>query len=143
MMPAPPVARVLETSLYVDDLARAEAFYCGLFGFEVLLRDERMCALAVPGRQVLLLFRRGGSTAPSHTPYGDIPPHDARGAQHLCFSITHDDVAAWQAYLTERGVALESRLDWPKRATSLYFRDPDGHSIEVGTTGLWQNDPNP
>jgi catechol 2,3-dioxygenase-like lactoylglutathione lyase family enzyme len=52
-------------------------------------------------------------------------------------------VDAWQAHLAAEGVELESRLDWDKGATSLYFRDPDGHSLEVGTSGLWRNDPNP
>jgi catechol 2,3-dioxygenase-like lactoylglutathione lyase family enzyme len=55
--PAPPVARILETSLYVRDLDASRAFYSRLFGFPVLLHDERMCAMAIPGRQVLLLFR--------------------------------------------------------------------------------------
>jgi hypothetical protein len=41
------------------------------------------------------------------------------------------------------GVVLETRLDWPKGASSLYFRDPDGHSLELGTSGLWENDPKP
>lgn len=41
------------------DLDRAQDFYTGLFGFETMLRDERMAALAVPGRQVLLLFLTG------------------------------------------------------------------------------------
>ena len=141
--PIPALGRVLETSLYVGELARSEAFYTRLFGFEVVLRDDRMCALAVPGRQVLLLFRRGGSAGPNPSPAGNIPGHDAQGIQHLCFSITHADVPAWQAHLAACGVALETRLDWPKRASSLYFRDPDGHSLEVGTTGLWPNDPNP
>ena len=139
----PPVSRMLETSLYVADLAESEAFYRRVFGFEFLLREDRMCGLAVPGRQVLLLFRRGGSVQPSPTPFGLIPPHDAQGRQHLCFRIEHADVAAWQAHLATCGIALESRLDWSKGATSLYFRDPDGHSLEVGTSGLWQNDPNP
>jgi catechol 2,3-dioxygenase-like lactoylglutathione lyase family enzyme len=143
MAAPPPTSRILETALYVDDLDRSEAFYARVFGFERLLRDERMCGMAVPGRQVLLLFRRGGSTEPSPTPFGLIPPHDARGAQHLCFRIEHADVERWRAHLAETGVALESRLDWSKGATSLYFRDPDGHSLEVGTSGLWQNDPNP
>ncbi len=137
----PPVARVLETSLYVDDLDRAQDFYMRLFGFTELLRDARMCALAVPGRQVLLLFRRGGSQVASHSPIGVIPAHDARGAQHLCFSIAHVDVAAWETHLAEAGIAIESRLHWPKGGISLYFRDPDGHSLEVGTPGLWANDP--
>jgi len=138
-----PVSRILETSLYVSDLDVSEAFYQRLFGFERLLKDTRMCAMSIPGRQVLLLFRRGGSTRPSPTPFGLIPAHDAQGVQHLCFRIEHTEVDAWQAHLAAEGVALESRLDWSKGATSLYFRDPDGHSLEVGTSGLWQNDPNP
>lgn len=141
--PPPPVSRVLETALYVGDLDVSERFYQRLFGFERLLRDERMCALAVPGRQVLLLFRRGGSTEPSQTPFGPIPPHDASGQQHLCFRIDHESVERWRRHLAAQDVALESRLDWDKGATSLYFRDPDGHCLEVGTSGLWDNDPNP
>ena len=141
--PPPPVGRVLETALYVGDLDVSETFYRQLFGFERLLRDERMCALAVPGRQVLLLFRRGGSVKPSPTPFGLIPAHDAHGEQHLCFRIEHADVPRWAEHLAARAIALESRLDWDKGATSLYFRDPDGHSLEVGTSGLWENDANP
>ncbi len=140
-MQAPPVARILETCLYVADLDRAEGFYRELFGFERLLRDERMCALAIPGRQVLLLFRRGGSVAPSDTPFGTIPPHDGHGTQHLCFSVTHAGLEQWSSHLARSGIAIESRLDWSKGGSSLYFRDPDGHSLEVGTCGLWQNDP--
>jgi catechol 2,3-dioxygenase-like lactoylglutathione lyase family enzyme len=81
---APPaVNRILESALYVDDLDRSERFYHGLFGFQTVLRDERMCAMGVPGRQVLLLFRRGGSGGPNTSPVGTIPSHDAVGAQHL------------------------------------------------------------
>jgi catechol 2,3-dioxygenase-like lactoylglutathione lyase family enzyme len=107
-----------------------------------LLRDERMIALAIPGREVLLLFVHGGSVSASETPFGLIPPHDASGQQHLCFSVTHADLERWEAHLVSCGIALESRLDWSKGGSSLYFRDPDGHSLEVGTSGLWQNDPN-
>jgi len=139
----PPVSRILETALYVADLERARDFYTALFGFAVLLEEERMIGMAVPGRQVLLLFKRGGSIVPSPTPFGPIPPHDARGHQHVCFRIEHADIAAWRTHLNAHGVDIESRLDWDKGATSLYFRDPDGHSLEVGTSGLWPHDPNP
>jgi catechol 2,3-dioxygenase-like lactoylglutathione lyase family enzyme len=143
MMNKPPtVSRILETSLYVEDLDASQNFYMQTFGFDVMLRDDRMCALAVPGRQVLLLFKRGASTRPSASPSGLIPPHDAHGKQHLCFSVDHRGLEEWQAHLVARGIVVESRLDWPKGGSSVYFRDPDGHSLEVGTPGLWQNDPN-
>ena len=66
----PAVGRILETSLYVADLERSSAFYDKVFGFGVLLRDERMIALAIPGREVLLLFVHGGSVSASETPFG-------------------------------------------------------------------------
>lgn len=133
------VTHVLETSLYVADLDRAQAFYERLFGFPAFVRDARMCALGVPGAQVLLLFRRGGSVQPSATPGGTIPPHDAEGRQHLCFAIPEDSLAPWEQRLGDHGIAVESRVAWPGGSVSLYFRDPDGHSLEVATPRLWPN----
>jgi catechol 2,3-dioxygenase-like lactoylglutathione lyase family enzyme len=88
---------------------------------------------------VLLLFRRGGSAQPSETPVGTIPPHDGQGTLHLAFAIPHAELAAWQAHLAAHGVAVESRITWARGGTSLYMRDPDGHSLEVATPGLWPN----
>jgi len=136
---SPSVTHVLEVSLYVADLDRAQHFYQHLFGFAPYLRDERMCALGVPGRQVLLLFRRGASTQPSRTPFGEIPPHDGHGTLHLCFAITEAELPAWSDRLAAFAIAVESRLRWPAGGTSLYFRDPDGHSLELATPGLWPN----
>ncbi|HET9019601.1 MAG TPA: VOC family protein [Acetobacteraceae bacterium] len=137
---APRVTHVLETSLYVTDLDRAQAFYQRLFGFPPFLRDGRMCALGVPGSQVLLLFRREGSVAPSPAPDGGfIPAHDGRGTLHLCFAIPEEDLAGWERRLAAQDIAVESRVAWPGGSVSLYFRDPDGHSLEVATPLLWPN----
>jgi catechol 2,3-dioxygenase-like lactoylglutathione lyase family enzyme len=135
----PRVSQILETSLYVEDLDRSRRFYERLFGFTAFMQDERMCAMEVPGEQVLLLFRHGRTDAPAPAPGGFIPPHHGRGALHLAFAIPYGELDAWQAHLAEQGVALESRLNWPHGGTSLYFRDPDGHSLEVATPGLWPN----
>jgi catechol 2,3-dioxygenase-like lactoylglutathione lyase family enzyme len=143
-MDVPRLTGLLETSLYVEDLDASEAFYRDLFGFETFLRDDRMRALDVAPGQVLLLFRRGGSVRPSPAPpdvVGDgfIPPHDAAGSQHLCFSAPSNALKDWIAHLERRGVPIESRLTWPAGGSSVYFRDPDGHSLEVATPGLWPN----
>ncbi len=133
------LSHTLEVSLYVDDLDRAQAFYQRVLGLECHLRDDRMAGMGVPGGSVLLLFRRGGSTKPSPTPTGDIPPHDATGHQHVCFGMPWGELAAWEAALAAAGVALESHVVWPRGGTSLYFRDPEGYSIEIATPGLWPN----
>lgn len=143
-MSTPRLTGILETSLYVRDLDAAEAFYAGLFGFETFLRDQRMRSLGVAPGQVLLLFRLGGSVEASPVPDSVaggrfIPAHDAHGRQHLCFAIPSGELDAWTAHLQQRGIDVESRLTWPNGGSSLYFRDPDGHSLEVATPGLWPN----
>lgn len=138
----PEIEGVLETSLYVSDLERAGRFYETLFGLTALLSDDRMRGYAVAGQQVLLLFRKGGSTRPTPMPGGTIPPHDGDGHLHLAFRIAADDVAAWEQRLSEQGIAVESKVTCddsggPGGGTSLYFRDPDGHLLELITPGCW------
>jgi catechol 2,3-dioxygenase-like lactoylglutathione lyase family enzyme len=77
--PAPPLERVLETALYVDDLARARAFYVDLLGCAVLLDTPRLLALSVSGASVLLLFQRGATHAALETPGGTVPGHGRGG----------------------------------------------------------------
>ncbi len=135
----PAVSHVLETSLYVADLDRSKAFYERIFGFGVNFQDERMCAMQVPGSAVLLLFRHGGSLHPNPTAGGVIPPHGGAGEQHLCFAIPLASLDAWRSHLEAQKVMLESRVKQHFGGISLYFRDPDGHSLEVAVPGLWPN----
>jgi catechol 2,3-dioxygenase-like lactoylglutathione lyase family enzyme len=122
----PRVSSVLETSLYVADLERACAFY------------QRM-ASSVPGAQVLLLFHQGSTNEPAPVPGGIIPPHHGSGELHLCFAIPLGEPAAWEEHLRREGIAVESRIHWARGGTSLYFRDPEGNSLEVATPSLWPN----
>jgi catechol 2,3-dioxygenase-like lactoylglutathione lyase family enzyme len=133
----PKVGGVLETALYVDDLARAATFYDELFGFPQLFENHALVAYDVAGQSVLLLFRRGGSAEEQRLPSGSIPGHDASGPIHIAFSIASDEVSAWEKRLAQRDVAIEGRVSWPRGGTSLYFRDPDDHLLELATPGLW------
>lgn len=135
----PRLSHILETALYVADLDISGAFYQRILGGEPFLRDARMCALGLAGGGVLLLFVRGGSAEPSTTPAGTIPAHDGHGTLHVAFAIPKGELAAWEAHLAAQDVPIESRITWPRGGTSLYFRDPDGHSVEVATPGLWPN----
>lgn len=135
----PPVSHILETSLYVSALGTAKTFYGRVFGFIPMFENERMCAMEVPGSAVLLLFLRDGSMQPSAVPGGIVPPHGGRGALHLCFAIPVASLDAWIAHLTAELVRVESKVTWKYGGTSIYFRDPDGNSIEIATPGLWTN----
>jgi catechol 2,3-dioxygenase-like lactoylglutathione lyase family enzyme len=133
----PKLAGVIETALYVDDLARAVVFYRDILGLAALNQDTRFAAFDVGGRSVLLLFKRGATLETVHLPGGTIPPHDGHGPLHIAFAVTADELQAWEARLAEQGVAIEARTAWPRGGHSIYFRDPDDHLLELVTPGVW------
>jgi catechol 2,3-dioxygenase-like lactoylglutathione lyase family enzyme len=135
----PTMSGVLETSLYVDDLARARAFYEEVMELRPMFGDDRLCAYPVGPRSVLLLFRRGVSLEPVQMPGGSIGPHDGSGPLHMAFAIGTEELSPWEAHLLSHKVAIESRVAWPRGGHSIYFRDPDGHLLELATPGLWVN----
>ena len=133
----PKLAGVIETALYIDDLARSIAFYRDILGLAALNQDTRFAAFDVGGRSVLLLFKRGATLETVHLPGGTIPPHDGHGPLHIAFAVTADELQAWEARLAEQGVAIEARTAWPRGGHSIYFRDPDDHLLELVTPGVW------
>jgi catechol 2,3-dioxygenase-like lactoylglutathione lyase family enzyme len=133
----PTLTGVIETALYVDDFARAIAFYRDILGLAALNQDARFAAFDVGGRSVLLLFKRGATLETVHLPGGTIPPHDGHGPLHIAFSVTADELQEWEARLTKQGVAIEARTAWPRGGHSIYFRDPDNHLLELVTPGVW------
>ncbi len=133
----PKLAGVIETALYVDDLPRAIAFYRDSLDLTTLNEDARFAAFNVGGRSVLLLFKRGATLETVHLPGGTIPPHDGHGPLHIAFSVTSDELQAWETRLAEQGIAIEARTAWPRGGHSIYFRDPDNHLLELVTPGVW------
>jgi len=75
----PKTEGVLESSLYVDDVAGSAQFYETIFGFRVISDfGGRGCAMQAGKHQVLLLFKKGGSRAIQ-------APHDGDGELHIAF----------------------------------------------------------
>jgi catechol 2,3-dioxygenase-like lactoylglutathione lyase family enzyme len=122
---------ILESSLYVSDVARSVRFYEQTFGFRVIQElGKRGCAMHAGTRQVLLLFEKGGSRTIQS-------PHDGDGELHIAFAIPADELAEWESWLQTRGITVEEKRKWELGGWSLYFRDPDRHLIEVATPGVW------
>ncbi|MFQ5674706.1 MAG: VOC family protein, partial [bacterium] len=92
---------------------------------------DRLTALRIDEDQVLLIFKKGASVKPTVKPFGTIPPTDGDGNLHLAFSISQKDVEVWKKRLAERDIQIESEFKWPEGGESIYFRDPDGHIIEL------------
>ena len=131
-----PIRRLLETALYCDDIARTAAFYEQLLGHAPMHQSERLVAFDAGQATVLLLFHRGHAQ-PLPTLGGLVPGHDGTGPVHIAFAIDRPDLAAWESRLESLGIAIESRVTWDSGGVSIYFRDPDGRSVELATPGLW------
>jgi catechol 2,3-dioxygenase-like lactoylglutathione lyase family enzyme len=134
----PKLNRIIETALYVDELERAAQFYESKLGLAPLLKTDTLFAYDVGGSSVLLVFKRGGSMRTQIMPGGTIPPHDGSGQIHVCFAIDPEELPRWESRLGEQGVEIEGRATWDRGGQSIYFRDPDGHLLEIMTPGTWR-----
>lgn len=123
---------VLETVLYVDDLAAAEHFYREALGLVLDSRQEGRHVFFRCGEAMLLLFDPAATAAP-----GPVPSHGARGPGHVAFRVVDAELDGWRHELESRGVEIEAVVDWPQGGRSLYFRDPAGNSLELASPRIW------
>ena len=128
-----PVSNIAEVGLRVRDLATMAAFYQEQLGMEIVLAEPDYVFLrvgdlpsplgAVGHPQMLVLFDREAALDVALTTL-----------DHLAFEIASERYAAARERLQARGM-LERERAWPDRlawrARSLFFRDPEGNTIEL------------
>jgi catechol 2,3-dioxygenase-like lactoylglutathione lyase family enzyme len=129
---------ILESALYVTDLAASEAFYRDVLGLSLIGKVDGRHVFFRCGNGVVLLFNADATEVPPATDARlPVPPHGARGPGHLCFSATAEEIESWKAALTAKGVAVEADFEWPQGGRSIYFRDPSGNSLEFAEARIW------
>lgn len=125
----PKTEGILESSLYVADVATSVQFYERIFGFRVISDFEgRGCAMQAGNRQVLLLFKKGGSRTIQS-------PHDGDGELHLAFAIPAAECTSWEAWLTENGIAVEEKRTWElggQKPSIFGIRPPSNRGCHTG-----------
>lgn len=118
-----------ETHLTVSDLDRSVDFYRNVVGLEV--------AHTIPERNVAFLWVGG----PERSMLGLWPIQSSplRMKLHIAFQTTIDQVTEAPAYLRSKGMVprsgagdeIQKPIVFPwMPAASVYFDDPDGHSLE-------------
>jgi catechol-2,3-dioxygenase len=119
-----PVNGVSELVLEVVDLAAAETFYAGVFGFPVVERSEGRTWLMAGTQTRIGLWRPQLGIA------------NGRGGLHVHYAmhISDEDFVGAVARLREHGYEPEIVLfDDDDRGRSLYVTDPDGNVVECWT----------
>jgi catechol 2,3-dioxygenase-like lactoylglutathione lyase family enzyme len=132
-----PLRGVLETAVYADDLDAATRFYGDILGLTAFSRQAGRHVFFRCGDGVFLVFNPQTTLNESNFLDGPPVPHGATGPGHMAFRVHEAEIPAWRERLTTAGVAIERELRWPNGGHSLYFRDPAGNSIELGTPGIW------
>lgn len=125
---------VLETALYVTDLAVATEFYTRVVGLTLHAEVAGRHVFLRCGSSMVLLFD------PAQTERADVsgvPTHGARGPGHVAWRVTGEELPAWREWLRACGVPIEQEVVWPRGGHSLYFRDPSGNSLELATAEVW------
>lgn len=128
-MPAVDVQCLFETHLTVTDLDRSIAFYSDVVGLDLAHR--------IPARHTAFFWI--GGRGRSMLGLWSIHASPLRLRLHLAFAVTLDDLHASIARLCAAGVTPRDGDGQPINepvvigwmpAASVYFDDPDGHSLE-------------
>lgn len=125
-------SQIKETSLYVQDLDRTEAFYNGKLGLEILTRVEGRHIFFKAGTSVLLCFLADA------TRNDEKVPHYGEGEMHIAFEVPKENYEKAKSWIQSMGITIEHEQQWYEDYYSFYFRDPDGHSLEIVPGGMWE-----
>jgi catechol-2,3-dioxygenase len=114
-----PIRGVYEIAIRVKNLARAEAFYTQTLGLTEGVRDTKRnwLFLRVGGDAGMIVLQEDKSDWP---------------IQHFAFTVNEADLERATQLLTEKGVSVSGPFfhEWMP-ARSVYFDDPEGHSLEL------------
>jgi len=127
------IDQILETCLYVHDLAESRRFYEGLLGLSFYSEAEGRHVFFRLHNGMFLLFNASATMAPD----SDFPAHGTAGHGHAAFRVAPEEIPRWRQHLCDSGIPLEKEWTWPNGAPSIYFRDPSGNVLEITTGALW------
>src|SRR5258708_27605588 len=116
--PPPPTRGIRDVALRCANMRAMERFYCDVLGYEVEWR---------PTEDELYMTRGEDNLALHASPNGGSETR----LDHVGLLMSRpEDVDEWAAYLTERGVKLDTTPRTHRDgARSFYARDPEGNRL--------------
>ena len=103
--------------LHVDDVRRSKKFYTEILGMTAYREDDGQVFLHA-GRQGVALFKKAGGA----------PLTAGNDLNHLALNVAVGSYESLKADLEAHGVAVTGR---PGEDRCIYFRDPDGHRLQL------------
>lgn len=122
----PPQTRIGHVHLKVSDLQRSLDFYCGLLGFELMLKYGEQAAFISAGG-----YHHHIGLNTWHSKGMPPAPVNTAGLYHAAILYPErKDLAAIYKRLTEAGVQFTGFADHGV-SEALYLNDPDGNGLEL------------
>lgn len=125
-----PLKGIGEVGVYVADLDRAAAWYQQVLDLEIVGEGESFRFLRVGDdadlRTRLILFDPG-QTSDQQSP----PAHGVDGPTHFALGCSVEVLDQFRERLKAHDVEIEDEIEWGNGDCSIYFRDPDGNSLEI------------
>ncbi|MEE2886113.1 MAG: VOC family protein [Planctomycetota bacterium] len=116
----PPIVALNHVGIHVEDVARSESFYREVLGLVNIERPE----LDFPGAWLQL-----GTTQELHLIGKNSSPDSPPRERH--FALEVEDATAWAEHLQHLRIEHEGPGRRPDGALQIFFRDPDGHVVEL------------
>jgi catechol 2,3-dioxygenase-like lactoylglutathione lyase family enzyme len=119
-------------ALGVRDIERSVKWYTEVLGFERLHEDmwNGVPTFIGKGNTGIALFPAGAAAKSSSSSHRELR------MLHLAFRANRENFIAAQRELEKRGIKFE--FEDHEISHSIYFRDPDGHQLEITTYELPQ-----
>jgi catechol 2,3-dioxygenase-like lactoylglutathione lyase family enzyme len=103
--------------LHVNDVQRSKKFYTEILGM-IAYREDNGQVFLHAGQQGVALFKKADNT----------PLTGGNDLNHLALNVAAGTYEALRAELESQGVAVTGR---PGEDRCIYFRDPDGHRLQL------------
>ncbi|MDR6294312.1 catechol 2,3-dioxygenase-like lactoylglutathione lyase family enzyme [Inquilinus ginsengisoli] len=121
---APNLAGLDHFAINIRDLQVSSNWYSDIMGFEVLHKWTTTWMIGRGNIKIGLFLRKTANPIPN--------PDELLLIQHVAFLVDGDKFGHTVEYLRSKGVTVEGPED-TGIAFSAFFKDPDGHSLEVTT----------
>ncbi len=124
--------QIKETCLYVKNLRKTMAFYQDLLGLKTVSYVKDSHIYFQVGSSMLLCFLSKAAKQAENQPM-----HYGYGKNHLALEVEQADFDGLKETIEYAEIEIEKEYVTERGVRGFYFRDPDGHLIEIIEPGLW------
>jgi len=123
-----PTYGLTHIALAVADAERSARFYGAVFGAQVVYRQAGFLQMQTPGSRDVLVFEESGERT-----------GEPGGIAHFGFRLVRpEDIGAAAGAVREAGGTIVDQGEFVPGEPYLFFRDPDGYTVEI-----WYEIPTP